>query len=66
MPEAKDPKDPDKEKAKKDLDKLSTNPTGIFRKEDFDKMLGEYANKKSDDIIDELYDELTKKKQEKK
>lgn len=66
MPDSNDPKDPKKEKAKKDLEKLATNPTGIFKKEDFDKMLGEYANKKSEDLIDDLYDELTKKKSENK
>lgn len=35
----------DKKKVIEDLDNLSTNPTGMFKKSDFDKMLGEYAKK---------------------
>lgn len=56
----------DKKKAVEDLDKLSTNPTGIFKKSDFDKMLGEYANKKPEDMINDIYAEMEKKKSEKK
>lgn len=56
----------DKKKVIEDLDNLTTNPTGIFKKSDFDKMLGEYAKKKPEDMIDDIYAELEKKKSEKK
>ncbi|MBL7994253.1 hypothetical protein JNM05_02680 [bacterium] len=61
-----DEKTDDKKKVIEDLDSLSTNPTGIFKKADFDKMLGEYAKKKPEDMIDDIYAELEKKKSEKK
>ena len=65
--EKKDDKKPeDKKKVIEDLDNLSTNPTGMFKKSDFEKMLGEYAKKKPEDMIDDIYAELEKKKSEKK
>lgn len=64
--EKKEPEKDDKKKVIEDLDNLSTNPTGIFKKSDFDKMLGEYAKKKPEDMIDDIYAEMEKKKSEKK
>ena len=64
--EKKDTGKDDKKKAIEDLDSLSTNPTGMFKKADFDKMLGEYAKKKPEEMIDDIYAELEKKKSEKK
>jgi hypothetical protein len=64
--EKKDADKDEKKKAMEELDSLNTNPTGIFKKADFDKMLGEYAKKKPEDMIDDIYAEMEKKKSEKK
>ncbi len=45
-----------------DLDQLSEQATSMFRKADFEKMIGEEALKKSEDIINQIYSELEKKK----
>jgi DivIVA domain-containing protein len=53
------------EKRKKvlgDLDRLITNATGMFKKSDFNKMLGEDATKKAEDMINQIYAELEKRK----
>jgi hypothetical protein len=60
-----DPKNKDddkKKKVKEDLDNLTRYPTGIFKKSDFDKMLGNDANKKTEDLVNDIYKELEKKK----
>jgi ribosome recycling factor len=44
-----------------DLDHLNEQATAMFRKADFDKMLGEAALKKSEEIINQIYSELEKK-----
>jgi hypothetical protein len=53
------------EKRKKVLDDLDTimkTATGMFKKSDFHKMLGDDASKKAEDMINQIYDELEKKK----
>ncbi len=53
-----------KKKALDELDKLTHNATGIFKKSDFQKMLGDDVHKKSEDMIDQMHEELKKKKSE--
>lgn len=45
-----------------DLESLSQHATAMFKKSDFHKMLGEDAEKKSEEIINRIYAELEKKK----
>lgn len=45
-----------------DLENLSQHATAMFKKADFHKMLGEDAEKKSEDIINRIYAELEKRK----
>ena len=55
----------DDEKKKKlieDLDNLSKAKTSILKKKDLEKMLGDYAKKNSQDMINDFYAELVKKK----
>ena len=55
----------DDEKKKKlieELDKLAKSATSVFKKKDLEKMLGEYAKKNSQDMINDFYAELVKKK----
>ncbi len=51
-----------KKKVLEDLDRLMKNATGMFKKSDFNKMLGEDASKKAEEMINQIYDELEKKK----
>jgi len=52
-------------KLMQDLDKLNQQATSMFRKTDFNDMLGEEAINKSEDIINRIYAELEKKKSKK-
>lgn len=58
MSESEDEK---KKKAKEDLDNLSKFPTSVFKKSDFEKMLGEDADEKSDALIHRIFSEIKKK-----
>ncbi len=62
MADPKNTDDDKKKKVKEDLDNLTRFPTSIFKKSDFDKMLGTDVNKKPEDMIDDIYKELEKKK----
>lgn len=57
--------DPDKEERKQqvidDLNSLVTQKTAMFRKADFHKMLGEDAEKRSDELIDKIFSDIHKK-----
>ncbi len=50
-----------KKKAMEDLENLSKYPTSVFKKSDFEKMLGDDANEKSDDLIARIFSEIKKK-----
>lgn len=58
--------DPEDEAKKKqlldDLDTLSEHATGMFKKADFHKMLGNDIHKRSEEMINQIYAELEKKK----
>jgi cell division initiation protein len=58
--------DPEYEAKKKqlldDLDTLSEHATGMFKKADFHKMLGNDIHKRSEEMINQIYAELEKKK----
>lgn len=57
--------DPDRHrKMIDDLNLLSQHATAMFRKSDFQKMLGEDAERKSEEIIHSIYAELEKKKKD--
>ncbi len=57
--------DPDRHrKLIDDLNLLSQHATAMFRKSDFQKMLGEDAERKSEEIINSIYAELEKKKKD--
>lgn len=45
-----------------DLDTLSEHATGMFKKADFHKMLGNDIHKRSEEMINQIYAELEKKK----
>jgi hypothetical protein len=64
MTDPKNKEDDKKKKFKEDLDKLTRFPTSIFKKSDFEKMLGNDAQKKSEDMINDIYKELEKKKKD--
>jgi len=61
--------DPERHEKKKkvieELEKLTHNATGIFKKSDFEKMLGDSADKKSHELLDQIHKELEKKRSEK-
>ena len=46
----------------KELDQLNEQATAMFRKADFEKMLGDTSLKKSEELINQIYSELEKKK----
>lgn len=45
-----------------DLDSISEHATGMFKKADFHKMLGDDIHKRSEEMINQIYAELEKKK----
>ncbi len=51
-----------RKKMVEELGQLNQQATSMFRKADFEKMLGEAALKKSEEIINQIYSELEKKK----
>ena len=51
-----------KQQMLKDLDALAEQATGLFRKADFHKMLGNDIHKRSEEMINQIYAELEKKK----
>jgi DivIVA domain-containing protein len=51
-----------KQQMLKDLDALAEQATGMFRKADFHKMLGNDIHKRSEEMINQIYAELEKKK----
>ena len=65
MSDPKNQDDDKKKKVKEDLDNLTRFPTSIFKKSDFDKMLGNDANKKTEEMVNDIYKELEKKKKNK-
>jgi cell division initiation protein len=60
--------DPQKEDRKQqvieDLNSLVTQKTAMFRKADFHKMLGDDAEKRSDELIDKIFSDIHKKQSE--
>lgn len=51
-----------RKKMVEELGQLNQQATAMFRKADFEKMIGEAALKKSEEIINQIYSELEKKK----
>jgi len=54
--------DQKKKKLIEDLDNLSKSKTSVLKKKDLEKMLGDYAKKNSQEMINDFYAELVKKK----
>jgi len=52
-----------KQQAIDDLNSLVTQKTAMFRKADFHKMLGDDAEKRSDELIDKIFSDIHKKSQ---
>ena len=57
--------DEHKKRILEDLDNLSRQATGLFKKSDFHKMLGDDLHMKSEEIINRIYAALEKKKSSK-
>ncbi len=60
-PAAQTQEDSQKQQVLQDLDSLVTQRTAMFRKADFEKMLGEDAGKRTDELIDKIFSDLHKK-----